>query len=425
MTVIEPITAVLEQTDPEVASAIRKEVDRQHQKLEMIASENFASPGVLEAQGSPLTNKYAEGLPGKRYYGGCEYVDLVETLAIDRAKQLFGAEHANVQPHSGSSANLIAYFAMLEVGDVILGLDLAHGGHLTHGNKVNFSGRFFNFAAYHVDKKSERIDYDEVERVAQEVKPRMIMAGHSAYPRQLDFERFRAIAEKVGALLIVDMAHFSGLVAGGAHPNPVPFADIVTSTTHKTLRGPRSGFILCREQHAKLIDKWTFPGFQGGPLMHAVAAKAVAFGEALTPDFKSYAAQICRNAKALGEAIAAEGLRLVSGGTDNHLLLVDVGAYGLSGKVAEEALDRSGITVNKNMIPFDTRKPAQTSGIRIGSPALTTRGMAEDEMRRIAKWIGLVLRNVEDLDLQARLAAEIREFASSYPLHVPVRRQED
>ncbi len=387
----------------------------------MIASENFASPAVLAAQGSVLTNKYAEGLPGKRYYGGCEFVDVVETLAIERAKKLFGAEHANVQPHSGSTANLIAYFSMLEVGDVILGLDLAHGGHLTHGSRVNFSGRFFNFASYHVRQDTERIDYDEVEKNALEHKPRMIMAGHSAYPRQIDFPRFREIADKVGAYLVVDMAHFSGLVAGGAHPSPVPYADLVTSTTHKTLRGPRSGFILSREQYKPQIDKWTFPGFQGGPLMHVIAAKAVAFHEAMTPDFKTYAHQICANAKALAETLQSEGLRLVTGGTENHLMLVDVGSYNLTGKIAEETLDRAGITVNKNMIPFDTRKPAVTSGVRIGTPALTTRGMKEAEMRSIGKWIARALRDSEDAEKINRLRDEIREFAMAFPLHVPVR----
>lgn len=424
MTATPYTTDLIEMIDPEVAASMQREIERQHLKLEMIASENFASPAVLQAQGSVLTNKYAEGLPGKRYYGGCEFVDEVETLAIERAKRLFGADHANVQPHSGSSANLIAYFSLLEVGDVILGMDLSHGGHLTHGSKVNFSGRFFNYASYHVHPDTERIDYAEVERVALELKPRMIMAGHSAYPRHIDFARFREIADKVGAYLIVDMAHFSGLVAGGFHPNPVPYADIVTSTTHKTLRGPRSGFILCREAIKKEIDKWTFPGFQGGPLMHVVAAKAVAFAEAATSDFRSYAEQICKNAKALAEALSSGGLRLVTGGTDNHLLLVDLTPYDLSGKIAEEALDRAGITVNKNMIPFDKRKPAHTSGVRIGTPALTTRGMKEEEMKRIAGWIVRALRSHEDEAAIARVRAEVTEFASAYPLHVPVRREE-
>ncbi len=406
--------------DPAVAQAMQSELDRQLYKLEMIASENFASPAVLEATGSVLTHKYAEGYPGRRYYGGCEFVDVVETLAIERAKEIFGAEHANVQPHSGSSANLIAYFALLEVGDVIMGMDLAHGGHLTHGLAVNFSGRFFNVTSYGVSPETERIDYDAMAKLAREVKPRMLVAGHSAYPRQLDFERLRAIADEVEALLMVDMAHFAGLVAAGEHPNPVPYADIVTSTTHKTLRGPRSGFILCRKEHAKAIDKACFPGFQGGPLMHVIAAKAVAFGEVLTPGFKRYAAQVRRNAQVLGEALMQEGLRLVSGGTDTHLLLVDLTPYGVSGKAAEGALDRAGITCNKNMIPFDKRKPTEASGIRLGTPALTTRGMGEDDMRRIAAWIGRVLRDIDNEALQREVAAEVRAFAEKFPLHVPV-----
>jgi glycine hydroxymethyltransferase len=406
--------------DPQVADAMRAEYERQLYKLEMIASENFASDAVRQAAGSVLTHKYAEGLPGKRYYGGCEYVDVVETLAIERAKELFGAEHANVQPHSGSTANMIVYFALLEIGDVVMGMDLAHGGHLTHGSKVNFSGRFFNFVPYGVDPKTERLDYDKMREIASECRPRMIMAGHSAYPRLLDFARLREIADAVGALLVVDMAHFAGLVAGGEHPNPVPHSDVVTSTTHKTLRGPRSGFILCKESYAKAIDKQTFPGCQGGPLMHIIAAKAVAFGEALRPGFKVYARQIVENAKVLGEALAAQGLRLVSGGTDNHLLLVDVSPYGLSGKQAERALDAAGITVNKNMIPFDKRKPAEASGIRIGTPALTTRGMREAEMRRIADWIAVVLKAPDDAALHGRIAAEVRAFAVDFPLHVGV-----
>ena len=410
----------IEAQDPQLAQAMRGEYERQTRKLEMIASENFASPAVLEAAGSVLTNKYAEGYPGKRYYGGCENVDVVESLAIERARELFGADHANVQPHAGSSANMIAYFALLEVGDVVMGMDLAHGGHLTHGLKANFSGRFFNFVSYGVSPKTEMLDYDQIEKSARECRPKLIVAGHSAYPRQLDFARLRVIADGVGAMLMVDMAHFAGLVAAGEHPSPVPFADIVTSTTHKTLRGPRSGFILCQEQHAKAIDKWNFPGCQGGPLMHIVAAKAVAFGEAMTPGFKRYAAQIRRNALALGEALQAEGLRLVSGGTDNHLLLVDLSPYNISGKVAQLALDDSGITCNKNMIPFDQRKPTEASGIRLGTPALTTRGMKEDEMRRIAGWIGQVLRSPEDGALKAKITAEVSEFTSSYPLHVPV-----
>ena len=411
---------VIDAQDPQLAQAMRGEYERQVRKLEMIASENFASPAVLEAAGSVLTNKYAEGYPGKRYYGGCENVDIVESLAIERARALFGADHANVQPHAGSSANMIAYFAMLEVGDVVMGMDLAHGGHLTHGLKVNFSGRFFNFVSYGVSRQTEMIDYDEVERIANENKPRLIVAGHSAYPRQLDFARLRSIADGVGAALMVDMAHFAGLVAAGEHPSPVPHADIVTSTTHKTLRGPRSGFILCKEQHAKAIDKWAFPGCQGGPLMHIVAAKAVAFAEAMTPGFKRYGAQVRRNAQALGEALQSEGLRLVSGGTDNHLLLVDLNPYNISGKVAQLALDDAGITCNKNMIPYDQRKPTETSGIRLGTPALTTRGMKEDEMRQVARWIGQVLRAPEDEALKGRISAEVTEFTHSFPLHVPV-----
>ena len=406
--------------DPELARAMRGELARQTDKLEMIASENFASPAVLEAAGSVLTNKYAEGYPGKRYYGGCECVDIVESLAIERARALFGAEHANVQPHSGSSANMIAYFALLEVGDVVMGMDLAHGGHLTHGLKANFSGRFFNFVPYGVGREDERIDYDALERSARECQPRLIVAGHSAYPRALDFARLREIADAVGAWLMVDMAHFAGLVAAGEHANPVPWCDIVTSTTHKTLRGPRSGFILCREAHAKAIDKSTFPGAQGGPLMHIIAAKAVAFAEAMTPGFKAYARQVRANAVTLGEGLQSEGLRLVSGGTDNHLLLVDLTPYGISGKAAEIALDRAGITCNKNMIPYDQRKPTEASGIRLGTPALTTRGMKDDEMRRIAGWIGAVLRAPADEALGRAVAAEVREFTDSYPLHVPV-----
>ncbi|MCE5231173.1 serine hydroxymethyltransferase [bacterium] len=410
----------IEAQDPAVAAAMKSELDRQLYKLEMIASENFASPAVLQAAGSVLTHKYAEGYPGRRYYGGCEFVDVVEQLAIDRSKELFGAEYANVQPHAGSSANLIAYFSLLEVGDVIMGMELAHGGHLTHGLKINFSGRFFNFVSYGVSPEDERIDYDQMAKLARESRPRLIVAGHSAYPRQLDFERLRRIADDAGAMLMVDMAHFSGLVAGGEHPNPVPYSDIVTSTTHKTLRGPRSGFILAKKEYAKAIDKACFPGFQGGPLMHIIAAKAIAFGEAMTPGFKVYARQIRANAKVLGDALTAEGLRLCSGGTDNHLLLVDVSPYGISGKEAEQALDRACITCNKNMIPFDKRKPTETSGIRLGTPALTTRGMKEDDMRRIAGWISKVLRDVTNEQIQQEVAGEVRQFAEKFPLHVPV-----
>ena len=410
----------IEAQDPALARAMRGEYDRQCNQLEMIASENFASPAVLEAAGSVLTHKYAEGYPGRRYYGGCEHVDVVESLAIDRARELFGAQHANVQPHSGSSANMIAYFALLEIGDVVMGMDLAHGGHLTHGMKINFSGRFFNFVPYGVAPEDERIDYDRMEEIARQCRPKMIVTGHSAYPRMLDFERLRAIADGVEACLMVDMAHFAGLVAAGEHPSPVPWADIVTSTTHKTLRGPRSGFILCKQEYGKAIDKWTFPGCQGGPLMHVIAAKAVAFAEAMTPGFKSYAARVRNNARTLGETLIAEGLRLVSGGTDTHLLLVDLTAYGVSGAHAERSLERAGITCNKNMIPFDRRKPNETSGIRLGTPALTTRGMNEDDMRRIARWIAEVLRSSDDASVLERIAAEVRSFTANFPLHVSV-----
>lgn len=407
----------IEAQDPELARAMVDEYERQRLKLEMIASENFASAAVLEAAGSVLTNKYAEGYPGRRYYGGCEYVDVVERLAIDRAKDLFGAERANVQPHSGSTANAIAYFALLEVGDTVMGMDLAHGGHLTHGLSVNFSGRFFNFVNYGVSKDTEQIDYDELESKAKACTPRMIIAGHSAYPRQLDFPRLRQIADAVGAYLLVDMAHFAGLVAAGVHDSPVPYADVVTSTTHKTLRGPRSGFILCKQAHAKAINKSNFPGWQGGPLMHVVAAKAAAFAEAMTPGFKQYARQILANARALGEELTRQGFRLVSGGTDNHLLLVDLNAYRITGKQAEEALDRAGITCNKNTIPFDTRKPTEASGIRLGTPALTTRGMKEDQMRRVAAWIAQVLRDPSDEALHDKIRAQVCELCQSFPLH--------
>ncbi|MCE5228454.1 serine hydroxymethyltransferase [bacterium] len=410
----------IEAQDPAVAEAMRNELDRQLYKLEMIASENFASPAVLQAAGSVLTHKYAEGYPGRRYYGGCEFVDVVEQAAIDRAKALFGAEYANVQPHAGSSANLIAYFSVLDAGDVVMGMSLAHGGHLTHGLNINFSGKFFKFVPYGVRQEDDYLDYDEMEKLARENRPKLIVAGHSAYPRTLDFERIRRIADSVGAMLMVDMAHFAGLVAGGEHANPVPYCDIVTSTTHKTLRGPRSGFILAKEKYAKAIDKACFPGFQGGPLMHIIAAKAIAFGEAMTPGFKKYAKQVRANARILGETLVTEGLRLCTGGTDNHLLLVDVSPYGISGKQAEKALDRACITCNKNMIPFDQRKPAETSGIRLGSPALTTRGMKEDDMVRIARWISRVLRDVTNEQVQNDVAREVREFAAKFPLHVPV-----
>ncbi len=407
----------LEAQDAEVAEAISGELERQRHTLEMIASENFTSPAVLEAQGSVLTNKYAEGYPRKRYYGGCEHVDRVEGMAIERAKKLFDAEHANVQPHSGSSANLTAYFALLDYGDRVLGMNLSHGGHLTHGHNVNFSGRFFKFAHYGVERESGRIDYAALEAQAKEVRPKMIVAGASAYPRLLDFERFREIADQVGALLLVDMAHIAGLVAGGAHPSPVPYADVVTSTAHKTLRGPRSGFILCRESHKSAIDKTNFPGMQGGPLMHAIAAKAVCFGEALTPAFQAYACQTVANAQALAAELVEEGLDLVSAGTDNHLVLVDLTRLGVTGKDMEAALERAGITVNKNAVPFDARKPFVTSGVRIGTAALTSRGMREAEMRRIGGWIAGVAQHLNNPKVIERVGEEVRELTDAFPLY--------
>ncbi len=407
----------LRESDPEVFAAIQAEEARQSGTLEMIASENFVSRAVLEAQGSVLTNKYAEGLPGRRYYGGCVNVDVAESLAIERAKKLFGADHANVQPHSGAQANMAAYFSQLKPGDTILGMDLAHGGHLTHGSKVNFSGIFFNVVSYGVRRDSETIDYDQMARAAREYKPRMIIAGASAYPRQIDFACFAEVAKEVGAVFLTDMAHYSGLVAAGVYGSPVPYADIVTTTTHKTLRGPRGGIILCKAEFAKAIDKWVFPGVQGGPLMHVIAAKAVCFGEALKPSFKRYAQRVVENAKVLGEELVRGGLRLVSGGTDCHLLLVDVSPLGITGKLAESALDEAGITVNKNMIPFDERKPAETSGIRIGTPALTTRGMGVDEMRRIAAWIIAILKEPQNEALKSRIRSEVRELVAHFPLH--------
>ena len=407
----------LDAVDPEIATALRGELGRQRDTLEMIASENFTSPAVLEAMGSVLTNKYAEGYPGKRYYGGCEFVDRAESLARERAIELFGAAHANVQPHSGSSANLIAYFSLLEHGDAIMGMNLSHGGHLTHGHDVNFSGRFFRFSHYGVAAETGRIDYDALARQAREVKPKLIVAGYSAYPRILDFARFRSIADEVGALLLTDMAHFAGLVAAGEHPSPVPHSHIVTSTTHKTLRGPRAGFILCDAERAKAIDKCNFPGMQGGPLMHVIAAKAVCFKEAMTEEFRQYARQIVRNARALAETLLAEGLDLVSGGTDNHLLLVDLRRRRQTGKDAEAALERAGITVNKNAVPFDPEKPFITSGIRIGTPALTTRGMREDEMRWIGRLIGRVLRDPGDEGAIAAARGEAAELSRSFPLY--------
>ena len=382
---------ILRDRDPQVFAAIRSEEERQRDELELIASENYTSAAVMEAVGSVLTNKYAEGLPGKRYYGGCEFVDQVERLAIDRAKHLFGAEYANVQPHSGASANQAVYFAALEIGDKVLAMDLAQGGHLTHGMKLNYSGRWYPTIGYGVDPKTERIDYDHLAVLAREHKPKLILAGASAYPRVIDFDRMAEIAREVGAVFFVDMAHIAGLVAAGYHPSPVPVADFVTTTTHKTLRGPRGGIVLCRKDWAKKLDSAVFPGLQGGPLMHVIAGKAVCLGEALQPSFKEYAGQVIANAKTLAEELTRAGYRLTSGGTDNHLILVDVGARGLTGKVAEAALGRAGITVNKNMIPYDTRKPLDPSGIRMGTPALTTRGMREDAIRQVAAWIVSVL----------------------------------
>ena len=423
----------LAQADPEVAAAIDHETLRQHEGLEMIASENFVSEAVLEAAGSVFTNKYAEGYPGRRYYGGCEYTDVVENLARDRAKQLFDAEYANVQPHSGSQANASAYGAIIKPGDTILGLDLSHGGHLTHGHKLSFSGKLYHTTFYHVRKDTETIDYDEMEAVALAEKPKMIIGGASAYPRLWDFERMRAIADKVGAYFVFDMAHIAGLVAGGVHPSPVPYAHITTTTTHKTLRGPRAGLILCGKNFqvgakpeqtlGAAIDKSVFPGQQGGPLVHIVAAKAVAFGEALRPDFKAYAAQIVANAKVLGEALRAAGYRLVSGGTDNHLLLVDVFQKGILGSEAEDALGKAGITVNKNSIPWDTNPPLKPSGIRIGTPALTTRGMKEAEMKLVGAWIVRALEERNDDAALAKIRNEVAEMADRFSLYAWRRQQ--
>jgi glycine hydroxymethyltransferase len=411
------LNRTLAEADPVVAEAIAHEVARQHEGLEMIASENFVSRAVLEATGSVFTNKYAEGYPGKRYYGGCEFADVVENLARDRAKQIFGADHANVQPHSGSQANAASYMAVIQPGDTILGLDLAHGGHLTHGHKLNFSGKLYKVASYGVRKDTEVIDYDELADIARRERPKLIIGGGSAYPRTFDFVRMRAIADEVGAILLIDMAHFAGLVAGGAHPSPVPHAHIVTTTTHKTLRGPRAGLILCQQQFAAAIDKCVFPGQQGGPLVHVIAAKAVAFGEALQPSFREYAAQIVRNAKVLAEALAEEGFRVISGGTDTHLLLIDVFAKGMLGSEAENALHAAGITVNKNAIPFDQNPPMKPSGVRLGTPALTTRGMREQEMRTIARWISEALDKRSDEAALARIRGQVRELADTFPLY--------
>jgi glycine hydroxymethyltransferase len=404
--------------DPALYEIVQGEIRRQNDGIELIASENFTSRAVLETLGSPLTNKYAEGYPGKRYYGGCAEVDKAETLAIDRAKELFGAEHANVQPHSGSTANLTAYFAALEPGDRILGLSLAHGGHLTHGHPVNFSGRFFDVVPYEVEEDTGLIDLDKVRALAKQHRPKMIIAGASAYPRLWDFAAFRSIADEVGAVFLTDMAHFAGLVAGGVHPSPVPHSDIVTSTAHKTLRGPRSGFILATDQWAKPVDKTNFPGMQGGPLMHVIAAKAVCFGEALQPGFKDYARRTVENAKTLAEALLGEGFRLVSGGTDNHLMLVDMTPKGISGKKAERLLGEVEITVNKNAIPFDPKPPMITSGVRVGTPAVTTRGMGPDEMRTIAALMGKAIANESEHDaVKDAIRGEVRELAKAFPLY--------
>lgn len=406
----------LSEVDPDIWQAIKDEERRQHDKIELIASENYVSRAVLEAQGSVLTNKYAEGYPGKRYYGGCEFVDVAESLAISRARELFGADHVNVQPHSGAQANMAVYMAVLEPGDRILGMGLAFGGHLTHGYHINFSGKLYQASSYAVDKETERLDYDALEQQAIEERPRMLVVGASAYPRVFDFERCRRIADKAGALLMVDMAHIAGLVATGLHPSPVPYADFVTTTTHKTLRGPRGGMVLCKEQYAKDLDKSVFPGIQGGPLMHVIAAKAVSFKEALQPSFKEYQLQIIANAKRLAAELERAGLRLVSGGTDNHLMLVDVSPLGLTGKAAERALDDVGITVNKNAIPYDPQPPAKASGIRIGTPAVTTRGFGEPEMDSIARLIGEVLRAPEDEAAKERVRAEVKALCDRFPV---------
>ena len=406
----------IEREDPAVWAAIADEQVRQQDGLEMIASENYVSPAIMQAAGSVLTNKYAEGYPGRRYYGGCEFVDVVEDLARDRAKQLFGAEHANVQPHSGSQANQAVYLSAIEPGDTVLGLDLAHGGHLTHGMKLNISGRLYHFHSDGVRREDQRLDYDQVARLAREHKPKLIVAGASAYPRQIEHGRFAEIAREVGAKLFVDMAHYAGLVAAGLHDNPLPVADYVTTTTHKTLRGPRAGLILCREAYAKDVDRNVFPGIQGGPLMHVVAAKAICFGEALKPDFRTYAAQVIANAKTLADVLMAGGLRLSSGGTDNHLMLADVTSVGTTGKLAEAALDKAGITVNKNMIPYDERKPMDPSGIRIGTPALTTRGMKEAEMRTIGAWILAALRAGDDAGQLGKIRGQVRELCTQFPV---------
>ena len=421
----------LPKTDPEIYAAIRSEYQRQNDGLELIASENFVSRSVLEALGTALTNKYAEGLPGKRYYGGCEFVDVAETLAIERAKELFGAGWANVQPHSGAQANTATYLTFLKPGDTFMGMDLAHGGHLTHGSPVNFSGRLFNVVHYGVQKETGRIDYDKIAKTVRETKPKLIMTGASAYPREWDFPRFREIADEVGAYLICDMAHFAGLVAAKLHSDPLPYCHAVTTTTHKTLRGPRGGMIISSEEGGELLlsgmpkpktywealDSWVFPGVQGGPLMHVIAAKAVGFGEALKPEFRQYSEQVIKNAKALAEALMSKGWKLVSGGTDNHLILMDLTPKAMKGKACEKALERAGITVNKNMIPFDPEKPFTTSGIRLGTPALTSRGMKEDEMRRVGAMIDEVLTHLKDKAVEERVRGEVRELCGQFPLY--------
>ena len=411
----------LSETDPQIATALEDEARRQHEGLELIASENFVSEAVLEAMGSVFTNKYAEGYPGKRYYGGCEYADVVENLARDRAKQLFAAEHANVQPHAGSQANMAAMYAVLQPGDTILGLNLAHGGHLTHGHHLNFSGKTYKVIPYGVTRDTETIDYAELEQTAERERPKLIIGGGSAYARIIDFARMRQIADKIGALYLVDMAHFAGLVAGGVHPNPVPHAQIVTSTTHKTLRGPRAGMILSKTEFAAAIDKTVFPGIQGGPLVHIIAAKAVCFQEAMQPAFKEYARQVVANAKVLAETLAKEGFRIISGGTDTHLMLVDVFSKGMLGSEAEKALGEAGITVNKNAIPFDTNPPLKPSGIRLGTPALTTRGMKEDQMRQVGRWIAEALNQRSDSAVLARIRKQVLELCEGFPLY-PERR---
>jgi glycine hydroxymethyltransferase len=417
MTEAERMARPLAAVDPEIDEAIRHEIERQHSNLELIASENFTSQAVLDATSSVFTNKYAEGYPGKRYYGGCEFADIVEDLARERAKKLFGAEHANVQPHSGSQANEAAYFSVCSHGDTIMGLNLAHGGHLTHGHPLNFSGKTFHVVAYNVRREDERIDFDEVERLARENRPKMIVAGGSAYPRTLDFPRFRQIADSVGAVLLVDMAHISGLVAAGLHPNPCKYADIVTSTTHKTLRGPRSGLILCKQQYAAAVDKVVFPGTQGGPLVHVIAAKAVCFREAMTPEFVTYQKQVLANAGTLANTLAAAGYRVVSGGTDTHLMLIDVFSKGVRGRDAEKALDRAAITVNKNAIPFDVNPPLNPSGIRLGSPAVTTRGFREVEMREVGALIAEALEDVSNESVIAAVRQRVAALTARFPLY--------